>query len=127
MTNVPNDLKYTQTHEWLKVEGNKGRTGLSDYAQHQLSDIVFVEFPEVGRKVKKGEAIGVVESVKSVSDMNAPVSGTVVEVNKALTDNLEAVNKDPYGKGWYAMIEMSDPTEVKSLMDAAAYKKHIHE
>ena len=127
MTNVPNDLKYTQTHEWLKVEGKKGRMGLTDYAQHQLSDIVFVEFPAVGRKVKKTEAIGVVESVKSVSDMASPVTGTVVEVNKSLTDNLEVISKDPYGKGWYAIIEISDPKEVNSLMDAAAYKKHIHE
>ena len=127
MTNVPNDLKYTQTHEWLKVEGKNGRMGLTDYAQHQLSDIVFVKFPEIGRKAKKGEAVGVVESVKSVSDMCVPVSGTIVEVNKALTDNLEVISKDPYGKGWYAIIEMSDPNEVKNLMDAAAYKKHIHE
>jgi len=127
MTNVPNDLKYTQTHEWLKVEGKKGRMGLTDYAQHQLSDIVFVEFPVVGRKAKKGEAVGVVESVKSVSDMCVPVGGTIVEVNKALTDNLEAISKDPYGKGWYAVIEIADPKEINSLMDAAAYKKHIHE
>ena len=127
MSNVPNDLKYTQTHEWLKVEGKKGRMGLTDYAQHQLSDIVFVEFPAVGRKAKKGEAVGVVESVKSVSDMCVPVGGTIVEVNKPLTDNLEAISKDPYGKGWYAIIEIADPKEINSLMDAAAYKKHIHE
>lgn len=127
MTEVPEDLRYTDDHEWVKVEGGNARMGLTDYAQDQLSDIVYLEFPEVGREVTKGESIGVVESVKSVSDMYAAVSGKVVEVNSGLTDTPEVVTKDPYGEGWYCVIEMSDPSEVEKLMDATAYKKHIGE
>jgi glycine cleavage system H protein len=127
MTEVPDDLKYTDEHEWIRVEDGKGRMGLTDYAQQQLSDIVYLEFPEVGREVAKGESIGVVESVKSVSDMYAAVSGKVVEVNTPLGETPEVVTKDPYGEGWYCVIELSDPSELDQLMDAASYKKHIGE
>ena len=122
---VLDDLRYTDDHEWLKVENGKGRMGLTDYAQQQLSDIVYLEFPEIGREVTKGESIGVVESVKAVSDMFSPVSGKVVEINEALNDAPEKVTNDPYGEGWYAVIELSDPSEVEQLMDAAAYNKKL--
>jgi glycine cleavage system H protein len=122
---VLDDLRYTDDHEWLKVEDGKGRMGLTDYAQQQLSDIVYLEFPEIGREVTKGESIGVVESVKAVSDMFSPVSGKVVEINEALNDAPENVTNDPYGEGWYAVIELSDPSEVEQLMDAAAYNKKL--
>lgn len=127
MTEVPDDLKYTEDHEWLRIENGNGRMGLTDYAQQQLSDIVYLEFPEVGREVTKGETIGVVESVKSVSDMLSPVAGKIVEVNTPLTDAPEKITSDPYGEGWYCVVEMSDPAEADTLMDAAAYKKHIGE
>jgi glycine cleavage system H protein len=127
MTEVPEDLRYTEDHEWLRVENGNARMGLTDYAQQQLSDIVYLEFPQVGREVAKGESIGVVESVKSVSDMYAAVSGKVVEVNTPIGDTPEVISSDPYGDGWYCIIEMSDPSEADQLMDAAAYKKHIGE
>jgi glycine cleavage system H protein len=127
MTEVPDDLKYTEDHEWLRIENGNGRVGLTDYAQDQLSDIVYLEFPEVGREVTKGETIGVVESVKSVSDMFSPVAGKIVEVNTPLSDTPEKISSDPYGEGWYCVIEMSDPSEADALMDAATYKKHIGE
>ena len=127
MTEVPDDLKYTDEHEWIRVEDGKARMGLTDYAQQQLSDIVYLEFPEVGREVTKGESIGVVESVKSVSDMYAPISGKVVEVNTPLGDKPEVIGSDPYGEGWYCVIEPSDTSEIDQLMDAVAYKKHIGE
>ncbi|MGE5558016.1 MAG: glycine cleavage system protein GcvH [Bacillota bacterium] len=124
---IPEDLKYTKTHEWLKVEGEKARTGITDYAQNQLGDIVFVELPGAGKTVERGKMLATVESVKAVSDVYAPVSGTVKSVNPALDGSPEKVNTDPYGKGWIADIEIVNPDELKDLLDAASYAKHLQE
>jgi len=123
----PANLKYTETHEYVKVEGNKAYVGITNYAQDQLGDIVFVELPEVGRVVKAGEIFSTVESVKAVSDCYCPVSGKVVEVNDKVTDTPELLNKDPHGDGWIACIELSDPAELSKLMDVATYEKHAAE
>jgi glycine cleavage system H protein len=118
----PQDLRYAENHEWVRAEGSKVRMGISDYAQDALGDIVFVELPEMGRVVSAGEAFAEVESTKSVSDVYAPVSGTVVEVNTALEDAPELVNSDPYGDGWFVVIEATDLAELDSLMDVTAYQ-----
>jgi len=123
----PKDYRYTETHEWAKVEGNRARVGVTNYAQDHLGDIVFVELPEVGREVKQGEAFAVVESVKAVSDCYAPVSGKVVEVNQLLADKPETVNQAPHGEGWIAVIEMADTAELQKLMDVTAYEKHCEQ
>lgn len=124
----PADLKYTQEHEWLKVEGsNRVRVGITQYAQKELGDVVFVDLPENNSEATAGENMAVVESVKAVSDIYAPVSGTIVEVNEKLSDNPELINEDPYGQGWIAIIEMSDPSQMDALLDAAAYSKLIGE
>lgn len=123
----PRDLKYTKTHEWMKEEGRNARVGISNYAQEQLGDIVYVELPEVGRVLQKGEVFGVVESVKAVSDCYAPVSGKVVDRNGELEGSPELINQDPYGRGWLIVIEMSDPGEVQTLLDADAYEAHVKE
>lgn len=120
----PASLKYTQTHEYARVEGKKAYVGITNYAQDQLGDIVFVELPEAGRAVKAGEVFSTVESVKAVSDCYAPVSGKIVEVNGKVTDSPELLNKDPYGEGWICAIEIADPADLQKLMDAAAYEKH---
>jgi len=125
--NIPQGLKYSKTHEWAKVEGNTATVGVTDFAQHELGDIVFVEAPPVGETVTAGTQMGTVESVKAVSELNAPVSGTVAEVNAGLGDNPELVNKDPYGEGWVAKVTLSDPSELGGLMDAAAYAKYVAE
>jgi len=122
---VRNNLKYTDTHEWLKLTGENAKIGITDHAQSQLTDIVFVELPQVGKEFKKGEELCVVESVKSVSEIYAPVSGTVVNVNKKLEDNPEIINKSPYDDGWLVEIKVKDKTEINSLLDAEAYKKII--
>jgi glycine cleavage system H protein len=119
----PEDLKYAENHEWTRTSGPMVTIGISDFAQDALGDIVFVEVPEVGRQVTAGEAIAEVESTKSVSDVYAPVSGTVVEVNTALDDNPELVNTDPFGEGWFAVIEATDLSELDRLMDVATYRK----
>jgi glycine cleavage system H protein len=119
---TPADLKYAKTDEWLRLEGDTATVGISDFAQDQLNDIVFVELPEVGRTVSKGEAFGVVESVKAASDLYAPISGTVTEVNTALQDTPELINSDAFGKGWIARLTVTDPTSADDLMDAEAYK-----
>jgi len=127
--NIPNDLKYTESHEWLRIEGNTGTMGITDFAQGELGDIVFVELPQVGAKVEKGKPLGTVEAVKAVSDLIAPVTGEVVEVNAALEKTPDLVNKDCYGQGWMVKIKLSHPDQVSSLMDAAAYQameKHGH-
>jgi glycine cleavage system H protein len=121
--NIPQELKYSSEHEWVRVEGNKATVGITDFAQHQLGDVVFVEVPTAGAAVTAGQGFSVVESVKAVSDIYAPVSGKVVSVNDALTDTPELVNSDPYGDGWIAVIELSDPGELDSLLDAAGYEK----
>lgn len=121
--NTPKDLKYASSHEWIRVEGNRAVVGITDFAQSQLGDIVFVEVPALGAKVAVGQGFSVVESVKAVSDIYAPVAGVVVEVNDALTDAPEAVNQDPYGQGWIAVIEMSDRADLDRLLDSEAYEK----
>jgi glycine cleavage system H protein len=121
----PADLKYSKEHEWVKVEGTRGRIGLTHHAQSALGDVVFVEVPKVGRAVKQMEAFGVVESVKAVSDVYAPVSGAVVEVNAALEATPELVNKDCYGAGWLVVVEMANPKELDALMDATAYEAFL--
>ena len=125
---TPEDLKYTEEHEWVAAtEGGAVRVGITAYAQDQLGDVVFVELPAVGDKVTKDEAMGVVESVKAVSDVYAPVSGTVTEVNDDLPENTELVNEDCYGDGWMVKIELSDPTDLDELMTAAEYETFVQE
>ena len=123
--NVPENLKYTKDHEWVKVEGGAAVMGISDFAQQQLTDIVFVELPAVGAKAVAGKEIANVESVKAVSPVYAPVSGEVVEVNEALTDAPEKVNQSPYGEGWMIKIKMDNPADADALLTAAAYKELI--
>ena len=123
--NVPKDLKYTDEHEWIAVDGDIATIGVTDYAQGELGDLVFVELPEVGDDVTMGESFGTVEAVKAVSDLFAPLSGSVVEVNEMLTDDPEIVNKDPYGDGWMIKIKMSDADELSNLLDPNAYKDLI--
>lgn len=119
----PADLRYAENHEWTRASGAMVTMGISDYAQDALGDIVFVELPEVGRQVTAGESFAEVESTKSVSDVYAPVTGTVVEVNAALDANPELVNADPFGEGWFAVIEATDLSELDNLMDVDAYRK----
>jgi len=116
----PADLKYTKDHEWVRLAGAEARVGITDYAQKQLGDVVFLELPEVGRAIKKGEVFGTIESVKAVSELYAPVSGEVTQVNSALTQKPEAVNKDPHGS-WMIAVKVSDPAEASDLFDAAKY------
>jgi glycine cleavage system H protein len=123
----PDDLQYTRDHEWARVQGNRVTVGITDFAQDQLGDVVYVEFPEVGDVIKKGEAFGVVESTKAVSDLFAPVSGKVVEVNGPLADAPETVNEDPYEEGWMIVVEITDPRELAELMDAPTYRKFVEE
>lgn len=123
--NIPTELRYTSDHEWAKNEGGVAIVGITDYAQSELGDVVFVELPEVGSQVEKGASFGTIEAVKAVADLFSPVSGEVVEVNALLEDAPETVNKDPYGDGWMVKIKMSDPAEFDGLMDAEAYEKLI--
>jgi glycine cleavage system H protein len=121
----PADLKYSKEHEWVKVEGTRGRIGLTHHAQNALGDVVFVELPKVGRAVKQMEAFGVVESVKAVSDVYSPVGGAVAEVNTALETTPELVNKDCYGAGWIVVVELANPKELDALMDVKAYEAFL--
>jgi len=125
LSNIPEALRYTKDHEWAKMEDGRARIGITDHAQQELTDVVFVELPRVGKVVKQGEPMGVVESVKAVSEIFAPLSGTVVEVNKVLEDRPEIVNKDPYGEGWIVVLQTADASEPNGLMDAAGYRAHI--
>jgi glycine cleavage system H protein len=118
-------LKFTEEHEWIRVEGGVGTVGITTYAQEQLGDVVFVELPEAGRKVEKGKEMAVVESVKAASEVFAPVSGEIVEANAALTDDPAKVNADPQGNGWFVKIRLADPKQLDGLMDEAAYKKFV--
>jgi glycine cleavage system H protein len=122
---VPADLKYAKSHEWLRVTGDTAVVGITDHAQAELTDIVFVELPAVGRKVKAGEACAVVESVKTASDIYAPASGEVVEVNKPVSDNPALVNSDPYGAGWFFKLKLAAPAEANALLSPADYSKQI--
>lgn len=125
--NIQSGLKYTKTHEWVKVEGGAGTVGVSDFAQHELGDIVFVEAPQPGDTVTAGSQMGTVESVKAVSELNSPVSGMVAETNEALADHPEYLNQDPYGQGWIVKVTLSNPEELEGLMDADAYGKYVAE
>jgi glycine cleavage system H protein len=116
------DCRYSKDHEWIKVEGDRGRVGITDYAQKQLGDVVFLELPALGRSLKAGEQFGTVESVKAVSELYSPVAGEVVEVNAALTGKPEAINKDPHGGAWMIVLKVADPAAVAALLDAAAYQ-----
>ncbi|MCX7824207.1 MAG: glycine cleavage system protein GcvH [Verrucomicrobiae bacterium] len=128
-TNVPSDLKYTETHEWVKVgkKDNIVTVGLTDYAQEELTDIVYLDLPKVGDEVEEGTECGVVESVKAANDIYAPVSGTVVEVNTAAVENPSLVNEEPYGKGWLFKIKMVDPKELDDLMSDSEYEEKLAE
>lgn len=120
---VPDGLRYTDDHEWLRVEGDAGVVGITGYAADQLGDVVFVELPAVGARFERGRTFGVVESVKAVSDLFAPVAGEVLEVNPALADQPELVNAEPYGAGWMVRLRLSDPAQADALKDAAAYRE----
>ncbi len=124
-TSIPEQLRYAKTHEWVRLEGNVAVVGISDHAQRELTDIVFVELPKVGREVKAGDACVVIESVKTAADVYSPVSGTIVEVNTALSSDPGLVNRDPYGAGWLFKVQVSDPKEVDLLLDSKAYAQHI--
>jgi glycine cleavage system H protein len=125
--NVPDGLRYTKDHEWAKNEGGKVRIGITAFAVEQLGDITLVELPKKGTKVEAGKTFGTVESVKTLSDLFAPISGTVVDVNEALSSNPELVNEGAYDKGWMVVIEASDAKQLDALLDPAAYKKHLAE
>ena len=127
VSSVPDDLRYTKDHEWAKVEGRLARIGVTDHAQNELTDVVYVELPPIGKAVKQGDVLGSVESVKAVSEIFAPLSGKVVDSNKTLENSPEIVNKDPYGAGWMVVVEVSDPVEVSRLLDGPSYRKLIGE
>ncbi len=121
----PENLKYTKDHEWIRIEGANGIVGITDYAQGELGDIVFVELPAKGKKVKLGEQFGSIEAVKAVSELYAPVSGEVVDLNPALEKSPEVVNKEPYGDGWMIKLKLTNPAEAAALLDAAGYRKLV--
>jgi glycine cleavage system H protein len=123
--NVPDDLLYTESHEWIKPEGDNVRVGITDHAQSELTDVVYVELPKMDRQANAKEAIAVVESVKAASDIYAPVKGTVVEVNKALESDPGLINREPYGQGWIFVLKLENGDDLKQLKDAEAYKKQI--
>ena len=123
--NVPDDLLYTETHEWIRREGENVRVGITDHAQSELTDVVYVELPKMDRQVNAREATAVVESVKAASDIYAPVKGTVVEVNKALEADPGLLNREPFGEGWIFVLKINDPDDLKQLKDAAAYRQQI--
>ena len=123
MASYPAGLKYTKDHEWIELSGDRGKVGITDYAQQQLGDVVYVELPEVGAKLKQGQSFGTIESVKAVSELYAPISGTVVARNEALGDAPDLVNTDPYGEGWLVEIRPSDASSASALLDAAAYRE----
>jgi glycine cleavage system H protein len=125
MATYPTELRYTREHEWAKIEGKRARVGITHYAQDQLGDVVFVELPKVSTRVTQMQAFGVVESVKAVSDLFAPLSGVVVEVNQELTKQPERVNRDPYGAGWLIVVELANPAEAEKLMTAQQYEEFL--
>lgn len=121
----PESLKYTKEHEWVQAEGGEGQIGITDHAQHELGDIVYVDLPKVGAALKKGQALGSVESVKAVSDIYAPVSGEVIAVNELLSQHPEKLNEDPHGAAWLVRVRLADPAELGELMTAADYEKYV--
>jgi glycine cleavage system H protein len=121
----PSDYRYTQEHEWVRLEGNLATVGITDYAQHELGDVVYVDLPKVGAKLNAGESFGTVESVKAVSDIYAPVSGEVAEVNSGLSETPETINKDPHGKAWLIKLKLANSSEISKLMDATAYEAFL--
>lgn len=125
MANIPSDLKYAKSHEWVRVSDGLATIGITDHAQHELTDVVFVELPAVGRKVKAGEACAVVESVKTASDIYSPVSGEVSEVNRAVVENPALVNSEPYGNGWFFKLRLANPGEVNALLGPEQYQAQI--
>ncbi|HVK59034.1 MAG TPA: glycine cleavage system protein GcvH [Candidatus Kapabacteria bacterium] len=126
MSKVPSDLRYAKTHEWVRVAGEYATVGITDHAQHELTDIVFVELPKQGRGLKAGESCAVVESVKTASDIYTPVSGEITSVNEAVVANPALVNTDPYGEGWFFKIKLTNPAETQSLLNAEAYTKQVN-
>lgn len=124
---TPEDLRYTEEHEWIRPEGSTVVIGITDYAQSELGDIVYVELPQTDTKVEKGAIFGTIEAVKTVSDLYSPVSGRIVEINEALNDSPETVNQEPYETGWMVRVEPSDVSELEKLMDAAGYRAHVGE
>lgn len=127
MTKVPADLKYARTHEWVRVTGATATVGITDHAQHELTDVVFVELPAKGREVKAGEACAVVESVKTASDIYSPISGTVAEVNEEVVKNPAFVNSDPYSAGWFYKVKLNNPKEVEALLGAEDYDRMVNQ
>jgi glycine cleavage system H protein len=125
MSNIPADLKYAKSHEWVRVTGDIATVGISDHAQHELTDVVFLELPQPGRKIKAGEACAVVESVKTASDIYSPISGEITEVNQALVDNPALVNSAPYAGGWFYKLRPSNPAELDTLLGPAQYQAQI--
>lgn len=125
MANVPSDLRYAKSHEWVRAAGDVATIGITDHAQHELTDVVFVELPEVGRKLKAGEACAVVESVKTASDIYSPVSGEVTEVNKKVVENPALVNTEPYAEGWFFKVKLAEKGKVAALLGPEEYKKQI--
>jgi len=125
MANIPSDLKYTKSHEWVRVADAVATVGITDHAQHELTDVVFVELPAAGRKVKAGEACAVVESVKTASDIYSPLGGEVTEVNRAVVENPALVNSEPYGNGWFFKIKLANPAEVNALLKPEQYQAQI--
>jgi glycine cleavage system H protein len=123
--NIPSNLKYTSDHEWIRVEGNEAYVGITDFAQSELGEIVFVEVETVGETIEANAVFGSVEAVKTVSDLNLPVTGEILEFNEELEDHPELVNEDPYGKGWMVKITVNDPAELEGLLDAAGYQAII--
>ena len=122
---TPENLRYAKTHEWARIEGDRATVGITDFAQHELGDVVYLDLPKVGQTFRAGAAFGTVESVKAVSDLYAPLSGEVVEVNEPLMDAPEGINNSPYDTGWMLVVRMSDPSEAGSLLDATAYEASI--
>jgi glycine cleavage system H protein len=123
--NIPTDLRYAKSHEWIRVEGNVATIGISDHAQEELTELVFIELPEVGRELSQGEACAVVESVKTASDIYSPVSGKVIEANEPVAENSGIVNEDPYGKGWLFKLELTEASEIEGLLTAESYLEQI--
>ena len=123
--NFPENVKYTKDHEWIRIDGGSGWIGITDYAQSELGDVVYIEMPAIGTTIEQGKSFGTIEAVKAVSDLFAPVTGEITEVNTAIKDHPEQVNKDPYGQGWIAKVKVADPAQLSALLDSKAYQALI--